>query len=101
MIMTRRRSLFVMAMMIYIYYDEVCVCLSRKIITSFTGLQITMVFGWFPWFFKVVSWFLVGFHGFSRWFHGFSWFLVGFHGFSRFPGGFSLSLMVPGWLNPS
>ena len=22
-------------------------------------------------------------HGFSRWFHGFSWFLVGFHGFSR------------------
>ena len=23
-----------------------------------------MVFGWFPWFFKVVSWFLVGFHGF-------------------------------------
>ena len=30
-----------------------------------------MVFGWFPWFFKVVLWFLVGFHGFSRWFHGF------------------------------
>ena len=29
------------------------------------------------------SWFLVGFYGFSRWFHGFSWFLVGFHGFSR------------------
>ena len=25
-----------------------------------------MVFGWFPWVFKVVSWFLVGFHGFSR-----------------------------------
>ena len=22
--------------------------------------------GWFPWFFKIVSWFLVGFHGFSR-----------------------------------
>ena len=24
----------------------------------------------------MVLWFLVGFHGFSRWFHGFSWFLV-------------------------
>ena len=23
-----------------------------------------MVFVWFPWFFKVVSWFLIGFHGF-------------------------------------
>ena len=62
-----------------------------------------MVFGWFPWFFKVVSWFLVGFNSFLRWFHGVSWFfmvfgwfpwffkvvswfhmvLVGFHGFSR------------------
>ena len=31
--------------------------------------------------FKVVSRFLVGFHGFSRWFHVFLWFLVGFHGF--------------------
>ena len=41
------------------------------------------VFVWFPWFFKLVSWFLVGFRGFSRWFHGFSWFLVSFHGFSR------------------
>ena len=74
-----------------------------------------MVFDWFTCFFKVVSWFLVGFHGFSRLFHGFSWFLVGFHGFSRwfhgfwlvsmvfsrFLGGFSLSLMVPGWFNPS
>ena len=28
-------------------------------------------------------WFLVGFHGFSRWFRGFSWFLVGLHDFSR------------------
>ena len=25
-----------------------------------------MVFAWFTWFFNVVSWFLVGFHGFSR-----------------------------------
>ena len=40
-------------------------------------------FCWFSWVMKVVSWFFVGFHGFSRWFHGFSWFLVGFHGFSR------------------
>ena len=33
-----------------------------------------MVFAWFPWFFKVVSWFLVGFHGFQGGFmvfHGF------------------------------
>ena len=27
---------------------------------------VYMVFGWFPMFFNVVSWFLVGFHGFSR-----------------------------------
>ena len=40
--------------------------------------MVFMVFGWFPWFFKGVSWFLVDFHGFSRWFHGFSWILVGF-----------------------
>ena len=60
------------------------------------SFMVFMVFGWFPWFFKVVSWFLLGFHGFVRWFHGFSWFLLGFHGFSRFPGGFSLSFMVPG-----
>ena len=57
---------------------------------------------------------LVGFHGFSRWFHGFClvsmvfqggfmvlWYLIGFHDFSRFPGRFSLSFKVPGWLNPS
>ena len=25
-----------------------------------------MVFGRYPWFFKVVAWFLVGYHGFSR-----------------------------------
>ena len=36
-----------------------------------------MVFGWFPWFFKVVSWFFMVF----GWFLWFSWFLVGFHGF--------------------
>ena len=24
-----------------------------------------MVFGWLPWFFKVVSWFLLGFHDFQ------------------------------------
>ena len=33
--------------------------------------------------FMVFSWFLVGVHGFSWWFHGFSWFLVGFYGFLR------------------
>ena len=31
--------------------------------------------------FMVVSWFFVGFHGFSRWLYGFSWLLVGFHSF--------------------
>ena len=35
-----------------------------------------------PWKWRnVVSWFLVGFLVFSRWFRGFSWFLVGFYGF--------------------
>ena len=67
-------------------------------ISVFIGFQgFRLVSRWF----HVFSRFLVGFHGFSSWFHGFSWFLVGFNGFSRFPGGFSLSLMVPGWLNPS
>ena len=28
------------------------------------GFMVFMVFGWFPWFFKVISWFLVGFHSF-------------------------------------
>ena len=62
-------------------------------------------FGWhgFSWFlvgfhsfsrwFQGFSWFLVGFHGFSRWFHGFSWFLVGFHSFSRWFHGFSWLLV--------
>ena len=40
-----------------------------------------MVFGWFPWFFKVVSWFFMSF--------------VGFYGFSRFLGGFSSSFNSP------
>merc|ERR1712218_585442 len=47
---------------------------------------VSMVFqGGFTVFhgFDGFPWFLVGFHGFSWWFHGFSWFLVGFHGFSR------------------
>ena len=55
-----------------------------------------MVFGWFQWFFKVVSWFLLGFHGFSRWFYGFSWFLVGFNGFPRWFHGFWSVSMVNG-----
>ena len=42
----------------------------------------------------VFSWFLVGFHGFSMWFHGFSWFLVGFNSFSRCFHGFWLVSMV-------
>merc|ERR1712067_125164 len=44
-----------------------------------------LVFGWFPWFFKVVSWFLVGSHGFQGGF-------IVFHGFwlvsMVFQGGF-------------
>ena len=51
---------------------------------------VYMVFNVVSWFF---SWFLVGFHGFSRWFHGFSWFLVGFPGFSRWFHGFSWFLV--------
>ena len=46
-----------------------------------------MVFGWFPWFFKVVSRFFMVF-GWFPWFFKvvswFSWFLVGFHGFRGF-----------------
>ena len=40
-----------------------------------------MVFGWFPWFFKVVSWFFMVFGWFPWFFKVVSWFLVGFHGF--------------------
>ena len=59
--------------------------------------MVFMIFGWFPWCFKVVSWFLIGFHGFSRWFHGFmvfgwfpwffrvvSWFFMVFEWFPWF-----------------
>ena len=74
---------------IYIMVKCLSVCLSRKMIIVcmfimfmvlqgsfmvFYGFWLVsmvfrgsfMVFGWFQWFFKVVSWFLVGFHGFSR-----------------------------------
>ena len=66
---------------IYIMMQCLSVCVSRKIITSFTGLSVNheSEVTWFHGF----SWFLVGFHVFSRWFHGFPWFLVGFHGYSR------------------
>ena len=43
-----------------------------------------MVFGWFPWFFKVVSWFLLGFHDFQGGFmvfHGFRLVSMVFEGF--------------------
>ena len=66
---------------IYIMMKCVYVCLSRKMSTFLKGLSVnhesdvTQFHGF--------SWFLVGFHVFSRWFHGFPWFLVGFHGFSR------------------
>jgi len=39
-----------------------------------------MVFGWFPWFFKVVSWFFIVFGWFQWFFKVVSWFLVAFHG---------------------
>ena len=38
------------------------------------GFMVSMAFGWFPWFFKVVSWFIMIFGWFP-------WFLVGLHGF--------------------
>ena len=43
-----------------------------------------MVFGWFPWFFKVVSWFFTVFGWFPWFFKVVSWFsmvLVSFRGF--------------------
>ena len=42
---------------------------------------VFMVFGWFPWFFKVVSWFFMIFGWFPWVFEAVSWFLFGFHGF--------------------
>ena len=46
-----------------------------------------MVFGWFPWFFQVsfmvFTWFPMVFGWFSWFFKVGSWFLVGFHSFSR------------------
>ena len=47
--------------------------------------MVSMAFGWFPWFFKVVSWFIMIFGWFPWFFQGgfmvFSWILIGFHGF--------------------
>ena len=43
-----------------------------------------MVFGWFPWFFREVSWFFMVFYWFPWFFKVVSWFLwimVGFDGF--------------------
>ena len=43
-----------------------------------------MVFGWFPWVFEVVSWFLLGFHDFQGGFmvfHGFWLVSMVFEGF--------------------
>ena len=53
-----------------------------------------MVFGWFPWFFKLVSWFFMVFGWFPWFFKVVSWFLLGFHGFSRWFHGFCLVSMV-------
>ena len=42
MIMTMLKGVYLMMMTIYIYYDEcLFVCVSQKMITSFTGLWIT------------------------------------------------------------
>ena len=56
--------------------------------------MVFMVFGWFPWFVKVVSWFFVGLHGFEgsfMFFHVFwlvsmvfGWFFMVFDWFSWF-----------------
>merc|ERR1712004_395308 len=59
-----------------------------------------MVFGWFPWFFKVVSWFLAGFHGSGWVFMVPSWFFMvsgWFLWFFVVPVRFSWFFMVPGW----
>merc|ERR1712013_22511 len=40
--------------------------------------MVFKVFGWFPWFFKVVSWFFMVFGWFPWFFKVFSWFFIGF-----------------------
>ena len=48
------------------------------------GFMVFHGFGWFPWFFKVVSWFLLGFHHFKGGFmvfHGFWLVSLVFEGF--------------------
>ena len=61
--------------------------MSQKIITFLKGLSVSHES-------DVVSWFSVGFHVFSRWFHSSSWIWVGFHGFSRW---FLWFFMILGW----
>ena len=41
-----------------------------------------MVFGWFPWFFKMVSWFFMVFGWFPWFFKMVSWFFIVFGWFS-------------------
>ena len=56
-----------------------------------------MVFGWFPWFFKVISWFFMVFGWFPWFFKVVLWFFMVFGWFPWFfmvPGWF---VMVPGW----
>merc|ERR1711873_274541 len=59
------------------------------------GFMVFMVFGWFPWFFKVVSWFFMVSCGSRLVFHGFSWFSWFQVGFSWF-----FSKMYPPKLYP-
>ena len=60
-------------------------------------LLVSMVFCWFPWFFKVVSWFLLGVHGFSKLFHGFWLVSIVFQGgFMVFHGYWLVSMVFHG-----
>ena len=45
------------------------------------GFMVVVVFDWLPGLFRVVLWFLVCFHGFSRKYSGFSCYFGWFHCF--------------------
>ena len=83
---------------IYIMMKCVYVCLSRKMSTFLKGLSVNHESDvtWFHGF----SWFLVGFHVFSRWFHGFHGFwlvsMVFQGGFMVFHGFWLVSMVFQG-----
>ena len=61
------------------------------------SFMVFMVFGWIPWFFKVVSWFFIVFGWFPWFFKVVSWFFMVFGWFPWFFKVFSLFFIVFGW----